>query len=103
MIERQELYCHNCGRYVQFPLDLSMDGKYTLNCPNCGHEHYRFVHDGIISDERWQSSGGFQTFQISPVNITITTTASSDTNWRTFGSWGATNATSGTVFTWTGS
>jgi Zn finger protein HypA/HybF involved in hydrogenase expression len=52
-VERQELYCHNCGKYVQFNLDLSVDGNYKLNCPNCGHEHYRIVKDGKITDERW--------------------------------------------------
>lgn len=29
-IERQELYCHGCGGYVQFNLDLSVDGNYVL-------------------------------------------------------------------------
>ena len=39
VIERQELQCHACGKYVQFDIDLSLNGNHVLNCPNCGHEH----------------------------------------------------------------
>jgi len=57
MLENQELYCHACKGYVQFKLDMELDGKHTLNCPNCGHEHFRFVEKGKITDKRWKSSG----------------------------------------------
>jgi hypothetical protein len=53
MNEAQELHCHNCNNYVRFNLDLSIDDNYKLICPSCGHEHYRVVRDGIITDERW--------------------------------------------------
>jgi len=53
MIERQELYCHNCGKYVQFNLDLSLNGNHVLACPDCRHEHCRVVKDGKITDDRW--------------------------------------------------
>lgn len=56
MLERQELFCHNCQSYVQFNLDTEMDGQYILNCPKCGHEHYRYVYKGRISDRRWGQS-----------------------------------------------
>lgn len=58
MIEQQELYCHNCGRYVQFELDITVNGNYVLDCPNCGHEHCRVVNDGVITDTRWDSRNG---------------------------------------------
>jgi len=64
MIERQELHCHNCGRYVQFNLDTDLNGKHVLNCPNCGHEHCRFVNKGVVSDTRWDSR------TTKPTNIT---------------------------------
>ena len=78
MIERQELHCHNCQRYVQFDIDVSMNGDYKLECPNCGHEHYRVVNDGIISDERWGSANsqqGSQTVTLTVGNMTCTTTS----------------------------
>ncbi len=52
-IERQELYCHACGRYVQFDMDLSLNGNHVLECPNCGHEHCRVVENGRIMGDRW--------------------------------------------------
>ena len=53
MIEKQELYCHGCNSYVQFELDMAVNGNYTLDCPNCDHKHYRLVCDGRITDTRW--------------------------------------------------
>lgn len=63
MNQKQELHCHNCDNYVRFDLDLSVDGDYKLICPSCGHEHYRVVKDGNITDQRWgrdpsQANGG---------------------------------------------
>ena len=53
MIERQELYCHACGRIVLFELDMELEGAHVLNCPNCGHEHCRVVRGGRITEDRW--------------------------------------------------
>jgi hypothetical protein len=53
MKEKQELHCHNCGMYVRFGLDLSIDDQYVLICPECGHKHYRIVKNGKITDVRW--------------------------------------------------
>ena len=53
---RQEIYCHECGKYVQFTIDDELDGEHVLTCPNCGHLHYRYVDAGRISDRRWRSS-----------------------------------------------
>jgi len=58
MIERQELHCHTCDKYVQFNLDLSIDGNHVLECPNCGHEHCRVVKKGIITDDKWGQRNG---------------------------------------------
>lgn len=54
-MEKQELFCHACGRYVRFDVPDN-DGRLIVNCPNCGHEHYRIVRNGIITDERWGST-----------------------------------------------
>lgn len=71
-IERQELSCHACQRYVQFAIDVSVNGNHVLHCPNCGHEHCRVVKDGVITDIRWGQRNG-PTYQI--VNATSSTTA----------------------------
>lgn len=86
MVERQELHCHNCGNYVQFNLDLSRNDNYVLDCPKCGHKHYRVVKDGKITDERWgqdpsQNQGwGTQTQWTTVSAATITVTATSTYN-----------------------
>lgn len=80
-IERQELYCHNCGGYVQFNLDLSIDDNYVLYCPKCGHDHYRVVKNGKITDERWgQSSNQNQ----SSTNATTISTSITYTQTSTY-------------------
>lgn len=71
MIERQELYCHGCGKYVQFNLDLELDGNHVLECPNCGHEHCRVVKNGKITDIRWDSRNGLPTHAVSSYTITV--------------------------------
>jgi hypothetical protein len=90
--EKQELYCHACDRYVQFDLDLSVDGDYRLDCPNCGHDHYRVVKKGKITDVRfanyttiyassttststWDSYGGNSVFLYEAWSNTTCTTA----------------------------
>lgn len=91
-IEKQEIYCHNCNRYVQFPMDLSLNGNHVLLCPNCKHEHCRVVKDGVITGERWDQRNG-DTYRISPRVITVTNTSASS-NSMSFSVWGS-SATTG--------
>lgn len=48
---RQEEYCHNCNKYVIFEFD---DETYRqeINCPNCGHPHYRELDSGTLLNIR---------------------------------------------------
>ena len=72
MNEPQELYCHGCGYYVQFNLDMELNGNHVLECPNCGHEHCRVVKDGKITSERWDQRN--QTFYIGTTGNTTYST-----------------------------
>ena len=69
-------------RYVQFDLDLSLNGNHVLNCPNCGHEHCRVVRNGVITGDRWDSSnrqvGWGSNITYTTVSIYATTVTSSD-------------------------
>jgi hypothetical protein len=78
-IEKQELHCHNCNHYVQFNLDLSLDGNHVFKCPVCGHEHCRVVMDGKITNDRWDQRNG-ATYQVTSVTYSIgsVTAATSD-------------------------
>lgn len=69
MKEKQEIHCHECDKYVQFEIDLSLNGNHILKCPNCGHEHCRVVKNGVITDDRWDSRN---------TNIYITKTTTTD-------------------------
>ena len=68
-IERQELHCHNCGQYVQFDMDMSLNGNHVLTCPVCGHEHCRVVVDGKITQDRWDSRNPIQ-WTVSSASVT---------------------------------
>ena len=57
-IERNELFCHECRNYVQFDIDVSLNGNHIIKCPKCGHEHCRVVKNGIITDIRLDSRNG---------------------------------------------
>jgi hypothetical protein len=71
----QELHCHACDTYVQFKIDLSLNGNHVLNCPKCNHEHCRVVKDGVITDERWASrNDGTPTFQLQAYSTSSTST-----------------------------
>ena len=69
--ERNELWCHNCERYVQFTLDTDLNGNHEIECPSCGHIHYRFVENGKVTDIRYRSS--YPTYQVS---YTVSSSAS---------------------------
>jgi len=93
MTTRQELFCTECRRHVQFNLDLEGDGNYTIPCPNCGHEHYRAVIGGKVSETRWRSSGGF-----TAITYGVTSTASSTFTTYTGASASATTAGTGFLY-----
>lgn len=87
--EKQELWCHECSSYVQFPIDLSLNGNHVLNCPQCGHEHCRVVENGRITSTRWDSRNR-PVYDIAAYSISATAviTASSYAT-----GWGATTTT----------
>jgi len=94
--EAQELHCHACNRYVQFVIDLSMEGRHVLKCPNCGHEHYRIVQNGRITAERWgQDPAQMQTYYIGGATSTATSMDSQSSSW---GTWASSSAGSATYY-----
>jgi hypothetical protein len=91
-MEKQELFCHACGKYVQFDVPET-DGNLCVVCPNCKHEHCRVVKDGVITEDRWDSRNGISngmvmyatgtsstgTSFISSYTLTASTTSGSST------------------------
>jgi hypothetical protein len=71
MLERQEIFCHNCQKHVQFDLDVELNCNHILNCPNCNHEHCRVVQDGVVTGNRWDSRNSI--YNVSTTTATWTT------------------------------
>jgi len=96
MKERQELWCHECNKYVQFDIDVSLNGNHVIECPECGHEHCRVVENGVITEVRWDSRNvntqahntylttGMTTSTVSTYN-TYTGSASAYSSWMNLG------------------
>lgn len=50
-----EFYCSGgCRGYFVVRLRTEIDGNYTIVCPGCGHEHFRKIKGGIITNDRHQ-------------------------------------------------
>lgn len=93
MKEKQELHCHACNQYVQFEINLALNGNHILPCPNCGHEHCRVVRNGRVTGERWDSRN--LSYYISSATSTSTSTYDSTSagDYNLYQSWmGATSS-----------
>jgi DNA-directed RNA polymerase subunit RPC12/RpoP len=53
---RAPLSCTNCRQTVVVTINRHATGNLTIECPRCGHEHYRYVVNGVITEDRWRSS-----------------------------------------------
>lgn len=63
---RQREWCHNCNQEVIFEFD-DINERQVINCPNCGHEHYRELDDATILDiriDQTRGTGQFQTLRV---------------------------------------
>lgn len=48
---KQTEYCHHCDRHIEFEFeDTTL--RQVIICPNCGHEHYRELDEGTITNIR---------------------------------------------------
>jgi len=54
----EEFYCAKvgggCSKYFKTYLRTNMIGNYTIQCPNpsCLHQHFRFIQNGLVTDQR---------------------------------------------------
>ncbi len=80
---RSNVHCTNCGRDFGAEFDLAVEGNLTIVCPHCGHEHYRRVEAGEVTERRWASSGVVNTQYASTSTQTFTVTFDSTTSYTT--------------------
>jgi hypothetical protein len=55
-LRRTEINCHACHKNFVAELDVSINGNYCIECAHCGHEHYRTIKDGAVTESRYDSS-----------------------------------------------
>jgi hypothetical protein len=48
----EEFYCGECVGYFNQKLRANVTGNFTIQCPECGHHHYRYIENGFITDRR---------------------------------------------------
>jgi transcription elongation factor Elf1 len=51
-----EFNCYVCSHYLYPRMNISLDGNYIVNCPVCGHQHYRTIRDGYITSDRFDQN-----------------------------------------------
>ncbi len=52
---RTDLYCHNCNSNFTAVINHDLDGNHEIECPRCGHYHYRVIKGGIVTSDRYDS------------------------------------------------
>ncbi len=52
-IQRTEINCHNCHKNFVAELDLDINGNVIIECAHCGHEHFRGIQGGKVTESRW--------------------------------------------------
>lgn len=52
---RTDLWCHACDRSFLALIDFRLDGNHQIECPRCGHVHYRVIKNGIATSDRFDS------------------------------------------------
>jgi DNA-directed RNA polymerase subunit RPC12/RpoP len=55
--QRTEMHCHNCSKQFVAELDFDINGEHVIECPHCGHEHWRKIENGKITSARWGRGG----------------------------------------------
>jgi DNA-directed RNA polymerase subunit RPC12/RpoP len=54
-IVRTDMYCHDCNRSFLAHIDFDVDGDHVVECPHCGHHHYRSIRHGKVTEARFNS------------------------------------------------
>lgn len=59
-LARTDMDCHRCSE-LGYPnqfiavIDHDLDGNHAIECPRCGHLHYRVVKQGRVTGDRYDS------------------------------------------------
>jgi hypothetical protein len=66
----QREYCHNCGGFVVFEFGDTAR-RQIIYCPSCGHEHYREIDEGTLTNIRLNQTNArtVRFAKVPPLNI----------------------------------
>ncbi len=91
-IDRQNMYCHDCGKEFSVAIDTSLNGNHVFECPHCKHEHCRVVEDGVITAIRWaqrngppQDAGTYLAGSMTAIHYATTSATTINVNYTTNG------------------
>jgi DNA-directed RNA polymerase subunit RPC12/RpoP len=54
-LTKTDMWCHACSKNFRASLDYSLEGNHDIECPHCGHHHYRFIKGGVVTGERYSA------------------------------------------------
>jgi len=54
-LTKTDLWCHSCKTNFIAIIDFTLDGNHQIECPKCGHIHYRKVKQGKVTGDRYDS------------------------------------------------
>lgn len=54
-LTRTDMWCHECSKNFIASIDFDLNGNHEVECPWCGHLHYRVIKDGKVTDDRHAS------------------------------------------------
>lgn len=54
-LHRTDVYCHDCNTTFVAQLNYSLNGNHEVECPKCGHHHFRKIVNGVVTSERYDS------------------------------------------------
>jgi hypothetical protein len=56
----QEFYCGECDGYFRCKINMGITHGVKLVCPNCKHEHHRFIENGTILERGRESNSSIE-------------------------------------------
>jgi DNA-directed RNA polymerase subunit RPC12/RpoP len=52
-LTRTDMHCHMCSKDFIAIIDFNLAGDHQIECPHCGHIHYRAIKDGKVTESRY--------------------------------------------------
>lgn len=57
-VVRTDETCTDCRKVFIAKINYDLNGNHKINCPYCGHEHWRVIKNGVMTGDRWGSQNG---------------------------------------------